>query len=157
MFPWLWIWAPQLHYPWSGSVVQSIEPDTNWFFDAIPAQAGNGTIEKKAFEVASYGRQLGLITEVLIELAKTDTTLSAEAATSLERLRTIRAEIEKIKATDTDSMVDDIESAFGRLQSSNPSEFARLRQRLELLLTEIDPGPHSRKQLQGPSRATKPD
>jgi hypothetical protein len=157
MFPWLWIWAPQLHYPWSGSVAQRIEPDTNWFFDAIPAQAGNGGIEKKAFEVASYGRQLGLITEVLIDLAKADTTLSAEATTSLERLKSIRSEIEKIKVTDTDSLVREIENAFGRLQSSNPSEFARLRQRLGQTLTETVAGPQSLKKLPGPSRAASPD
>ena len=156
MFPSLWIWAPQLHYPWSGSVAQRIEPDTNWFFDAIPAEAGNGRIEKKAFEVASYGRQLGLITDVLIDVAKSNASLSADAVSSLERLKSIRSEIEKIKVKDTDSLVGEIEDAIGRLQSGNPAEFARLRQRLGQLLTEPDAGPQSLKKLQGPSRATRP-
>ena len=30
MFPWLWLWAPQLHFPWSGDVAQDIEPTTTW-------------------------------------------------------------------------------------------------------------------------------
>jgi len=98
-----------------------------------------------------------LITEVLIDLAKADTTLSAEATTSLERLKSIRSEIEKIKVTDTDSLVREIENAFGRLQSSNPSEFARLRQRLGQTLTETVAGPQSLKKLPGPSRAASPD
>jgi len=82
MFPWLWVWAPDLNFPWSGSVAQRIEPNTNWFFDAIPDGAGDRRIEKKAFGVASYGRQLGLLTEVLIELADKQAPLSVEAATS---------------------------------------------------------------------------
>jgi hypothetical protein len=56
MFPVFWIWSPQLHYPWSGSVAQQIEPNTNWFFDAISPTAGVAAIEKRAFERASYGR-----------------------------------------------------------------------------------------------------
>jgi hypothetical protein len=59
MYPWLWIWAPQLHFPWSGGVAQRIEPNANWFFDSISGQPGNAKIEKKAFGVASYGKQLG--------------------------------------------------------------------------------------------------
>ena len=53
MFPWLWFWSPTLHLPFSGSVAQQIEPDTQWFFAGIPPGAGNGQIEKKAFDVAS--------------------------------------------------------------------------------------------------------
>jgi hypothetical protein len=41
------------------SATIDFSPNANWFFDAIPAQAGNAKIEQKAFEVASYGRQLG--------------------------------------------------------------------------------------------------
>ena len=66
MFPLFWIWSPQLHYPWSGSVAQQIEPNTNWFFDAISPDSGVAAIEKKAIERASYGRPLGLINEVLL-------------------------------------------------------------------------------------------
>jgi hypothetical protein len=40
-------------------VAQRIEPNANWFFDSISGQAGNAKMEKKDFEVASYGRQLG--------------------------------------------------------------------------------------------------
>jgi hypothetical protein len=97
MFPWLWFWSPQFHFPWSGSVRQRIDPITNWFFDSIPPAAGDGQIEKRAFEVASYGRQLGLIIEVLVEVAAKQAPLSPDAAGSLERLKAIQTAIEKIK------------------------------------------------------------
>ena len=61
MFPWLWLYAPQLYFPWSGSVAQQIEPNVDWFFDSINAAAGDGKIERKAFDKASYGTQLGLL------------------------------------------------------------------------------------------------
>ena len=70
MYPWLWFWAPQLHLPWSGNVAQRIDPNTRWFFQGIDPSAGDADIEEKAFSVASYGRQLGLITEILIEVAE---------------------------------------------------------------------------------------
>ena len=100
MFPWLWFWAPQIHFPWSGDVAQRIAPNTRWFFQGIPANAGDAEIEEKAFSVASYGRQLGLITEVLIELAEQAGVISPAAATSLERLKSIRAQIERIKTAE---------------------------------------------------------
>ena len=97
MFPWLWFWAPQIHFPWSGDVAQRIAPNTRWFFAGIPGNAGDAEIEEKAFSVASYGRQLGLITDVLIDLAEQVGARSAEATASLERLKSIRAQIERIK------------------------------------------------------------
>lgn len=97
MFPWFLVWSPHLYFPWSGSVAQRIEPDTNWFFDAIPAAAGNGQIEKQAWAVASYGRQLGLLTEIVIELAERQAELAPEGGAALKRLKGIQTRIEKIK------------------------------------------------------------
>jgi len=140
MFPWLMIWAPQLHFPFSGSVAQQIDP--NWFFGAISPAAGDARIERQAFEVASYGRQLGLITEVLIALAEEtagkDTSgkstsgkaLPAPTAKSLARLKDIRARIEKIKAREGEAPLADIETEIARLQQADPAAYARLRTRL---------------------------
>ena len=69
MFPWLWHWAPQVHLPWSGDVAQRIAPATHWFFQGIQPGAGHPRIEEEAFDVASYGKQLGLITELLLDLS----------------------------------------------------------------------------------------
>ena len=134
MFPWLLLWSPHLYFPWSGNVAQRIEP--NWFFDSINSDAGNGRIEKKAFDVASYGRQLGLLTEVLIELAEKQVPLSPEAAKSLARLKDIQGQIETIKQKEASSSADDIEKRVRQLKKSNSAEFARLSVRLRSLLSE---------------------
>lgn len=98
MFPWFWLWAPQLHLPWSGNVQQDIEPSTSWFFAGIAPQAGNARIEQQAFGVASYGRQLGLLTDVLIDLAEQSAApRAAEADRALAELRRIRSAIDALK------------------------------------------------------------
>jgi hypothetical protein len=149
MFPWLMFWAPQLHFPFSGSVAQQIDP--NWFFGAIDPAAGDARIEKQAFEVASYGRQLGLITEVLLELAEgrqaaqekgkgreapgPQPAFSKAAGDSLVRLKEIRTRIEQIKAEYAGGRALDIEAELLRLQKRHPAEFALLRTRLQPLLS----------------------
>lgn len=137
---WLWNWNPQLHFPWSGSVAQRIEPDTNWFFDAIPPGAGDGTIEKKAFEIASYGRQLGLITEVLLGVAEKHGALTGKAGDSLMKLQSIQAQIDRVKTADANELFERIDGALRRLQSSDPEACAALKQRLRSSLgNELDP------------------
>src|SRR5262245_42909300 len=116
MIPWLVFWAPQLYLPFSGSVAQRIEPNTNWFFDSIAPSAGDGQIERKAFDVASYGRQLGLITEVLMDFARKNPPSTAEGRESLRRLKVIQAEIERLKDSDANSLVLDVEKTVGRLK-----------------------------------------
>ena len=138
MFPWLYFWAPQFYYPFSGSVAQRIEPDTNWFFDSIIPTAGDGQIEKKACEVASYGRQLGLITEVLTEIADKVKPTSEEARDSLQRLKDIRSEIENLKQVDASTLVRDIEDRAARLKRRHKARYPQLREKLERTLAEDD-------------------
>ena len=45
MYPWLFLWAPQLQLPFSGDVAQRIEPRTQWFFDGIDSTSGDPVIE----------------------------------------------------------------------------------------------------------------
>jgi hypothetical protein len=139
MFPWLMIWAPQLHFPFSGSVAQQIDP--NWFFGAISPSAGDAKIEQEAWQVASYGRQLGLITEVLIALAEQSAlpgnaakakaagavedestedlaalpVTPAQAAESLARLKAIRGRIEALKARERGDPLPDLEAQLAAL------------------------------------------
>lgn len=136
MVPWLWFWSPQLYFPWSGSVAQRIEPNTSWFFDAILPSAGGARIERKAFDVASYGRQLGLITEVLLELAARQRPLDDEAAQSLGRLKSIRAEIEQIKKDEAHRTARQIEAQVRELKTRSAAEFQDLIERLRPLLDD---------------------
>ena len=88
MYPWLWLWAPQFRFPFSGSVAQDYEPNTEWFFGAISPSAGDGKVERRAFEVASYGRQIGLLTEALLAQNQQGTVTPEQGAIALEDSRT---------------------------------------------------------------------
>lgn len=130
MVPWLWYWAPQFQFPFSGSVAQRIEPD---FFAGIRTDAGNGDVEREAFDVASYGRQLGLITEVLLSMSGQDTVSRAKGQESLERLRQIHDRVEDIKRRHRASELDAARLALQKLRDSDPATLA-------LLLAEHTPG-----------------
>lgn len=141
MYPWLMIWAPNLYFPWSGSVAQKIDPSTNWFFDGINASAGNGRIEKKAFDVASYGRQLGLMAEVLVELAdRQEGPLSPDGAQALGRLKGIQARITAIKEEDGVSAAQDVLNRLAHLRHSNPAALSKVTPQLRALLGDDNLG-----------------
>jgi hypothetical protein len=134
MFPWLWFWAPQFHLPWSGDVAQRVAPTTHWFFEGITPGAGNARIEEKAFGVASYGKQLGLITEVLISLAEQQGSATPQAAESLAKLKAIAREIEAIKTDEYEQTAIDLETQIQALQRQGGPRYAQLSERLRPLL-----------------------
>jgi hypothetical protein len=126
MYPWLWFWAPQFHFPFSGGVAQRIEPDTNWFFAGIRPEAGNGDVEQQIFDVASYGRQLGLITEVLLSQSSPGTIARDKAAQSLTQLESVYREVEDVKRRNCDTLARSAVAVLEKLQASNPAELARV-------------------------------
>jgi hypothetical protein len=130
MNPWFFFWAPQLTMPFGGSVAQRIEPDTQWFFNGIAPTAGDPAIERKAFDVASYGRQLGLITEVLVDLAEQTPPKSAKGQKSLKRLREIQLRIEQVKEQDAIDALEQIDALLARLKKAHPERLAAARQRI---------------------------
>lgn len=135
MYPMQWFWAPQLHFPWSGGVAQQIELDR--FFDAIPPDAGDGKIERKAFDVASYGRQLGWISEVLLDLAKTAPPSSGQAREALQNLVEANEAIQRIKrAQDAGRAMtaQTIEDAIVAMRTRDGEQFRQLSERLLPLL-----------------------
>lgn len=72
MFPWLFFWAtffsPHFNYPLSGAVKQAFSQDA--FFGSIDPTAGNGNVEQVIFNFASYGRQIGMLTDAVALLLK---------------------------------------------------------------------------------------
>ncbi len=130
MFPWFFVWAPQLTMPFGGSVAQRIEPDTRWFFGGIAPSAGDPEIERKAFDVATYGRQLGLITEVLVDLAAQSPPTSAKGQKALKRLREIQQRIEQVKEQDAIDALEQIDSLLARLKKTHPERLAAARRRI---------------------------
>ena len=134
MFPWLFLWAPQLQLPFSGDVAQRIEPRTQWFFDGIDTASGDPVIERKAFEVATYGRQLGLITELLLDMAEQTPPRTKAGRESRQRLLAIQAEIERIKTEDAAGQVAMVEAGLRRLKTQHKTEYEALRTRLQRAL-----------------------
>ena len=119
MFPIFWFWAPQLRLPFSGDVAQDIEPSLDLFFAGIKPRSGNRRIEAKAFDVASYGDQLGVITELLLEWAERLPADAQLASAPLQELRDIHARIAAIK-----------DEEYGRELLTLEARAAVLRQRL---------------------------
>lgn len=127
MYPWLWFWAPNIHLPYSGALSQWVEPNTNWFFGAIQPRAGNGDLERKiVIDVASYGRQIGLITEVLLSLASADTIEPKKARESLARLKEIYREIEQLKSTNESQTVDAAIALLNSVRATDSKQLTRI-------------------------------
>lgn len=126
MFPWLMFWSPHYYFPFSGSVAQRIEPDTDWFFAGIPAKAGNAEMEKKIFETASYGRQLGWITELLLGMHSDDAKVKAQADKSLDCLRKTAHTIEAMKEEDRAALAAAAAAALTKLRDADPAAYDAL-------------------------------
>lgn len=126
MFPWMWFWSPNFYFPFSGSVLQRIEPETEWFFAGIPAQAGDGKVEKEIFDVASYGRQIGWISEALLGMTSTDARAQAKGAQSLQSLRDIQPRIEAIKTSERSTLAAHAAAALEQLRTADPAAYEQL-------------------------------
>jgi len=131
MYPWFWFWAPQVHFPWSGNVAQDIEPDTRWFFGAIRPNAGNAKVERRAFDIATYGKQIGLLTEVLLSQHQPSAVTPEQGAKALASLAEIRSKIETVKLDEAQILSKSLEEQLHRLRSQHPDEFQRLAQVFE--------------------------
>lgn len=139
MYPWLWFWTPQIHFPLSGSVWQDYKPNTTWFSDLIKPEAGNARIEERVFSVASYGKQLGLITKVLLEVAEQGQTESPEAlqaSQSLKDLRQLQADIDSIKKDEYESAAAKLVAEVNAVRERGGAEYEELTKRLLPLLTQ---------------------
>lgn len=117
--------SPRL--PWSGDVVQDIDPQTSWFFGNIAPAAGSGRLERHiALDVASYGKQLSVVMDTLHELIEQGR-VSDETR---EKFSTRRNQIEQAKQAWAGNVETDAEAAMKRLQQTDPAAYARLLRRL---------------------------
>jgi hypothetical protein len=140
MFPLFWNWSPQYFLPWSGSVKQDIELDR--FFNAIPPSAGDGRIEEAAFKRASYGSQLGWLTEVLLETMKD---VPADEKSALGKLRLANADIQRLKlarrgTAPVELSGEQIADYLHTLRTQDRARFDTLSRQLLLLLQPPAPG-----------------
>ncbi|MBA1149047.1 hypothetical protein H0Z60_18505 [Ectothiorhodospiraceae bacterium WFHF3C12] len=145
--------AGNLYSPLSGDVSQAINPWT-WFARIAGSQmgfinihqtsGGDTELEREIVEdIASYGRQLGRISEALAVLAEhTDREkLSPDERQALEAFETMAQRIEEAKARRREaasplSAIDDVLAALQELRERDSEryrrEVARIRQALDL-------------------------
>lgn len=98
-----------------GQLTQPILPD--WSLQRVDVNfAGDIGIEKEVVaNVASYGKQLGIITEAVLALAS-----GQQADESIKRLREIADEVEKIKKERERSLADQARAAMEKLAKLEP-------------------------------------
>ena len=114
MLPWL---QSNFNFPLSGDVKQAIDPD--WFFYTIEAEVGDREIEKEVFlKVASYGRQLGVITETLLSIAD-ELKLSSENIEALSRLKQLQTEIDAIKISKRNRVNENAKTILDKLKKTH--------------------------------------
>jgi len=108
--------------PWSGDVAQRITAP--WFSPSITVNyAGDPAVEDRVVtEVASYGKQLGWLTEIAIALARTQPV----PAETLVRLEKAAKDIAAIKEQVGASAVEAANDALDRLERHDPAQYDNL-------------------------------
>jgi hypothetical protein len=105
MFP--FVYSPTYEYPFSGDVTQGISPSFSWEIEGIPE------VEYEVVTtVASYGKQLGKLTEAVLALAE-KTGLEGE---EIEAVRKIAAGVEEAKLRARDAARARAEKAAERAE-----------------------------------------
>jgi len=127
MFPWFWLNTTKIRFPLSGEVDQDLSTDT--FFNGIKPGAGVPEIEKRAFDQASYGKQLGWLTDLILGAVAPDTLKSDEAREALDRLKQLQAKIKRIKNEHRQDCVDAATALLDRMQEESPAELRQVLRR----------------------------
>ncbi len=111
--------------PLSGDVNQRITAP--WFSPSVSVNyAGDPVIEDRVVtEVASYGKQIGWLTEITLALAKNQ----QPPPETLRRLEKASQDIDAIKKDVQRSAFDTASTALDRLQQDDPEGYARLMRR----------------------------
>jgi hypothetical protein len=146
----------EIRMPWSGDVAQTINPWTWWlratfgqigFINVNETDSGDPALEQRIVgEVASYGRQLGWISEALeivLRHAKY-ADLSAEEQDSLTQFKRMLVHIDAIKAgaqrDDGRAEIDRLVRAIETLKRTDRVRFDAVAERLRPLVA-AEPAP----------------
>jgi hypothetical protein len=115
-----YLWPFSLFAP--GNLNQPILP--GWSFGNISVNyAGNASIEKDVVEkVASYGKQLGILTDAVLKLAKKPVERKPGESDEdpIARLHDIAEKIYELKELHKESLLREAREAMERLAKDNP-------------------------------------
>ncbi len=131
MFSWNFLWLPQYHFPFSGTLAQEVAPDTQWFFGSIPPRAGDGRIEKEVFEANSYGRQIGILSDVLMSMVEPESLTPDEAKRALERFKAVYRDVEAIKTRYKNRKSETAIDLLEQIEAADPQELKRIVARFQ--------------------------
>jgi hypothetical protein len=112
---------------------QPIAPVTTWFSTIVNYQGDAGIERKVTEEVASFGKQLGIVSEALLEVAG-----DAKQGPKLKRLRKVVAEIESVKRRQHRSLAREAADAFAALVDRDRIRARRLIHDLHTVLQEAE-------------------
>lgn len=114
MNPWLFPWLGFLNGPLSGDVIQDLT--TSWLSPQFEFNfAGNHRIEAEVVaDVASYGKQLGILSEAVLELAQ------GKKGEGIKRLESVVADIEKVKKRHNEKLDQKIKAQLDQLKRHDP-------------------------------------
>jgi hypothetical protein len=121
---WLRLWSPTINFPGSGSIGRfNYHPNTSW--DAS-LYRGDQNVEQLVYrDVASPGRQLGKLTEVILELADALAKIDSDiaASTHVAELRGMADHVEEIKQAVKTSAEDAAREALEKLKALDQKKF----------------------------------
>ncbi len=104
------------------NLAQQILP---WSFSGVTVNyKGDANIEKNVIEnVASYGKQLGILTDAVLKLANRSLPRKPDEPDEdpIARLHEIAVEIEKLKDTHKTSLLKQAQDAMDKLAANNPA------------------------------------
>lgn len=125
---WLRLWSPTINLPGSGGIGKfNYHPYTTW--TAPTLFSGNEAVEEVVYrDVASPGRQLGKLTDVVIELvaelAKRDSKIADSE--SVKKLIAMSSKIKSIKEMVEDNTVSAAKELLDKLQATDNEAFQAL-------------------------------
>jgi hypothetical protein len=125
---WLRLFSPTINLPGSGSIGGfSYQPYTTW--EAPTLYRGDQNVEQLVYrDVASPGKQLGKLTEVVLELADAVAKLDSDIATSenVRELKCLSERVEAIKLTVNVNAEAVAKEALEKLKAVDPEKLSQL-------------------------------
>jgi hypothetical protein len=122
MNPWFFPWLGLFKAPLSGDVAQDYAPITSWLSPQFEFNfAGNRKIEAEVVsDVASYGKQLGILAEAVLELA------DGSQGEAVVRLRQMKDQIDLVIQQHEDRLEEKVKADLDQLQKQDPQALKRL-------------------------------
>ena len=127
MFPCFIQMAPRIHWPASGDLYQNIAPETDWFTTHIGPEAGDAKVEKEINkEVASYGKQLGKLTELCLILAGEIEVEPGKKKELLGEIKEINTKVAAVVDRRRHELREQARSVLSRLKKSDADGFEQV-------------------------------